>query len=415
MMNKKAQSEGGGGLVSAKLIIVVLVVLVVISMFVIMYRMGILDKIRDVIPGFNIGGGGGGGGGAANCEENMGIEWRKGEEPLKVSFCWEENSCYVENIIGLSSNPNIPFFNPTKRFYLREGKFVYPNGAKPDNYYSADDYVLYNPDSEKEWIVYNLLIAKIESFLGEDLHDKNSIPKVHSLFKAQPKPLIFRINGDGWDRYILWEEGKWYDNVQYADREFIFIRGVASNWDDGTALGVIYDESDDTSPNPNDEVYWRVGDSGQESPIPGMNGDEGVIDDDDDFEIFKQWFYSKKAELISSAKPDERLVKDFQTAMAKEKIILEGKEISLKVDLQGNYPILKLADDTYGLMYQSLSGRSIAYDPSSVLGLGLFKFSSKSGQWVLATDAEILKLSETDLKDRIKITKIKEFLQANCK
>jgi hypothetical protein len=323
------------------------------------------------------------------------IDLKVGDPPIAAKFCYDDDGC---SIVGLS---NLGFDRDA--FYLVDGKFIYllDGGVHA----SADYYLLQDPSkNEREWEVYNLLIEKLGVISEEDLSGEGFLNWVSSIFDAKPPLLLFRIDGQGQDWYILWDEGKWYDAAVPYNR--VIHHGRETRWEDGAALDEIYEHSSDTWPNPDDYVYYRLGLHGAEKLIPGMEY-EGEIISKDDREIFGRWFRDKKEELISSSLPDENLVKDLMQKISEE---------DLEIEYQGNYPIFVLKDTggRYGLMHDLHRGE-LAEEHRKKYPLRLVEYSDTQGQWVsVSTPDHILRLPRSEFDFRMKVTAIYKFLKSRC-
>jgi hypothetical protein len=272
-----------------------------------------------------------------------------------------------------------------------------PGTSSPSYYPSADKLEAY-------WNANNDLMNKLREVLGDGLSNDDFNDKLRSLFNAKPQPLIFKIDGNGQDWYVLWQEGKWYDDASSAYLRHKR-RPYGENWDDDYALNYIYEHSDDIF---DDEVYWKIGDRGEYKILPGMEGSAGQIDSSDDYNTFKIWFERMKKDLIEKGLPDAELFEELKQGV-------EGS--SFKLEKQEEYPVffVPLEEVKAGVMQNTWWGADSTYNPKYPLRLATY--SEKYKQWVPIENNYVLNFLGLNKESTLKLLnniRIYEFLKSKC-
>lgn len=199
---------------------------------------------------------------------------------------------------------------------------------------------------------------------------------------------------------------------------------VKKSWSDSEGLQEIYFESLDAMFSKDNEVYWRVGEydeyydayqslEGAEldsstlggnndyQMIPGMVGQIGAIDDDDDYGAFFSWFVFKEFELEGNrdkrVEGSRELIEKFRSPS----INFGGENLPMLIGFESGRPIVYIDSfPQYGLLY----------------GGGVLRLieTGGTGAWELSKDMVQIASGEERWQETIKINKIYDFLEGKC-
>ena len=276
------------------------------------------------------------------------------------------------------------------------------------------DFIDNLPLAIKERGVNKILMKDYESYIG--------LSKDNLFMGSGVVSIYILIKGDlGGRRYFKWEEGSWFE-----ERDNIWEEG---NWkNDFEFLNEIYSEANDFFFNPDDEVFYRVGDSGArmidsyfveskehvysedigagEDSYELLNifeGDSGQIDSSNDFQIFQEWFSSEKKKIKENQKVLNEEMKVVEELLSSDSLgDFEGEPYYLFLvgnsDGEGVF-YLKTSSDKYGLKGESLR---------------LFK-GDEEGEWKSSESSpRLFEITDEDFEEKIKIHKIRKFLELRC-
>ncbi|MEI6058279.1 MAG: hypothetical protein WCP89_00755 [archaeon] len=256
--------------------------------------------------------------------------------------------------------------------------------------------------SVKEKTIYDLLKrnlrtsgeGKLRSGLGGNTY--NSIE-----FRVGSEDFVWDDKGKSW--------------AYTKKRAFLFggdIEIVRADWTLSDGINKIHDSSSGGI-LPDTKVYWELRDSGSPdySLIPGMKGDQGEIDDSNDFEIFKNWFnglIETQRRGAINAVTQESIATFVKDDLKSPTINVNGKDEKLGIDSSETY---------YPILYFSPENKQYGLQFSSDNKLKLMIYNSSLGNWVVASTPLNLLEAPNDLMSGpiIKTSKIKDYISKKCK
>ena len=331
-----------------------------------------------------------------------------------------ERDCvvYSEDVAGVGSGI-VSSCRGSCSFELEEGLSF----GKKFNWTGGSLFVKAGSSWNEIWdVVDNVPLAirerEVNGILMEEFEGYAEFSEGDSFMSSGIVPIYVLVRGDaGRKKYFKWEDEGWFEE---KDNKW-----ERRSWDSFGGLKKIYSESNDVFLD--DDVFFRIGNSDtvrmyhlrEEGDsfvfVEGIganddsyelfdifSGGSGKIMNDDDFGVFQKWFSSEKGKIRENQEVLDEGMEEFKELLPLESSgEFEGEPYYLFIERDSNGEgvfYLETSAGKYGLKGKELK---------------LVRDFEEAG-WKVAESSSTLSEGDEKFEERIKIHRIRKFLEVLC-